>query len=64
MRTSMRSSYAMPTPTETARLRLPAGTPVAEVTRTGYAEDGSPLRVMITVVPGDRNILVYETDAS
>lgn len=54
----------MPTPTETARLRLPAGTPVAEVTRTGYAEDGSPLRVMITVVPGDRNILVYETDAS
>jgi DNA-binding GntR family transcriptional regulator len=50
----------MPTATETERLGLPTGTPVAEVTRTGYAADRTPLRVMVTIAPGDRNILVYE----
>lgn len=54
----------MPTQDETSRLELPAGTPVAEVTRTGYADDDSPLRVMISVAPGDRNVLVYEIDAT
>jgi DNA-binding GntR family transcriptional regulator len=53
----------MPTRDESLRLDLPTGTPVAEVTRTGYAEDGSPLRVMVSVAPGDRNILVYDLDA-
>jgi hypothetical protein len=37
---------------------------VAAVTRTGYAQDGTLLRVMVTVAPGDRNTLVYETDAT
>jgi DNA-binding GntR family transcriptional regulator len=54
----------MPTPSESDRLDLPAGTPVAEVTRVGYVEDGTPVRVMISVAPGDRNILVYHVDAS
>jgi GntR family transcriptional regulator len=54
----------MPTRTETDRLDLPPGTPVAELTRTGYAADDRPLRVMVTIAPGDRNILVYELDAS
>jgi len=53
----------MPTPEEAARLSLPTGTPVAEVTRTGYSADGTPLRVMVSVAPGDRNVLVYELDA-
>jgi len=50
----------MPTWTENDRLKLAPGTPVAEVTRTGYGEDDTPLRVMITVAPGDRNLFVYE----
>jgi GntR family transcriptional regulator len=54
----------MPTPSESDRLDLPTGTPVAEVTRVGYVEDGTPVRVMISVAPGDRNILVYHLDAS
>ena len=44
-------------------LELPPGTPVAEVTRTGYAEDGAPLRVMVRIAPGDRNALFHEMDA-
>ena len=54
----------MPKPAESDRLDIAAGTPVAEVTRTGYAEDGTALRVMVTVTPGDRNVLVYELDAN
>ena len=54
----------MPTKEESARLSLPAGTPVAEHIRTGYREDGKPIRVMISVVPGDRHVLVYELEAS
>ncbi len=50
----------MPTAAETDRLGLPMGTPVAEVTRTGYDADGKPLRVMVSIAPGDRNVLVYE----
>jgi DNA-binding GntR family transcriptional regulator len=54
----------MPTKQETDRLDLPAGTPVAEVVRTGYDSDDVPLRVMVTVAPGDRNRLIYDLDAS
>jgi DNA-binding GntR family transcriptional regulator len=53
----------MPTRSESDRLDLPAGTPVAEVTRTGYAADGTALRVMVSVAPGDRHVIVYELDA-
>jgi GntR family transcriptional regulator len=52
----------MPTKGESARLGLPAGTPVAEHMRTGYDAEGRPVRVMITVAPGDRHTLVYELD--
>jgi DNA-binding GntR family transcriptional regulator len=57
-------SIRMPTRAESEKLDLPTGTPVAEVIRTGYAEDGAPLRVMVTIAPGDRHKLIYETDAS
>ena len=50
----------MPTLTENDRLKLVPGTPVAEITRTGYGEDDTPLRVMVTVAPGDRNLFVYK----
>ncbi|SDM36804.1 GntR family transcriptional regulator [Nonomuraea maritima] len=54
----------MPTKDESSRLGLPAGTPVAEHMRTGYDADGLPVRVMVTIAPGDRHTLVYELDAS
>jgi DNA-binding GntR family transcriptional regulator len=61
-----RDEIAIRTPTkvEASIVELPPGTPVAEVTRTGHAHDGKPLRVMVTIAPGDRNTLVYETDAT
>ena len=49
----------MPTPDEIARLEIPAGTPVAEHIRTGYTADDKPVRVMISIVPGDTLILQY-----
>lgn len=50
----------IPTLIESSRLKLVPGTPVAEITRTEYGEDDTPLRVMVTVAPGDRNLLVYK----
>lgn len=54
----------MPTPTEAAGLDLPMGTPVGQHSRTGYAEDGQPVRYMVTVFPGDRHFLLYEVPLS
>ncbi|MEU9523700.1 GntR family transcriptional regulator [Streptomyces sp. NPDC048224] len=51
----------MPTPDETELLELPPGTPVAEHVRIGYGESG-PVRVMVTIAPGDRHRLVYELE--
>jgi DNA-binding GntR family transcriptional regulator len=50
----------MPTPTEIQRLQIPAGTPVAEHTRTGYTADNRAVRVMVSIVPGDTLILQYK----
>jgi GntR family transcriptional regulator len=49
----------MPTPAETSRLAISAGTPVAEHIRTGYTADNRPVRVMVSIVPGDTLILQY-----
>ena len=49
----------MPTPDEIARLGIPPGTPVAEHIRTGYTADNKPVRLMISIVPGDTLILQY-----
>lgn len=49
----------MPTPDETRRLVIPPGTPVAEHTRTGYTAEDKPVRVMISIIPGDTLILQY-----
>jgi GntR family transcriptional regulator len=51
----------MPSPEESEDLKLPPGTPVAQHVRIGYGEDG-PVRVMMTIAPGDRHVLVYEMD--
>ncbi len=49
----------MPTPAEVDRLNISAGTPVAEHIRTGYTAADKPVRVMISIVPGDTLILQY-----
>jgi DNA-binding GntR family transcriptional regulator len=49
----------MPTPDEIARLGIPAGTPVAEHIRTGYTAADKPVRLMISIIPGDTLILQY-----
>jgi GntR family transcriptional regulator len=49
----------MPTPDEIARLGIPPGTPVAEHIRTGYTADNKPVRLMISIIPGDTLILQY-----
>lgn len=49
----------MPTPEEVARLAISTGTPVAEHIRTGYTAADRPVRVTISIVPGDTLILQY-----
>jgi GntR family transcriptional regulator len=49
----------MPTPDEIVRLEIPAGTPVAEHIRTGYTAHNKPVRLMISIIPGDTLILQY-----
>ncbi len=49
----------MPTPDETARLSIPAGTPVAEHRRIGCTADDRAVRVMVSIIPGDTLILRY-----
>lgn len=51
----------MPTPEEIQQLQLPPGTPVAQHVRIGIGERG-PVRVMKTIAPGDRHMLVYEME--
>ena len=49
----------MPTPDEIARLGISTGTPVAEHIRTGYTASDRPVRVMMSIIPGDTLILEY-----
>lgn len=53
----------MPTRAEIEKLSLPAATPVAVHMRTGYDQDDRPLRVMITILPGDRHVIRYDVPA-
>lgn len=54
-------SSRMPTPEETTLLRLPVGTPVIQHVRIGHGHD-RVVRVMVTIAPGDRHLLVYEME--
>jgi GntR family transcriptional regulator len=49
----------MPTPAEVERLGISSGTPVAEHIRTGYTAENRPVRVMVSIIPGDTLILQY-----
>jgi GntR family transcriptional regulator len=50
----------MPKPSEVERLKLSAGTPVAELITTGHDSDGQPVQVTTCILPGDRHVVVYE----
>jgi GntR family transcriptional regulator len=52
----------MPTPDQAQRLAIPAGVPVMVQYRTGFTESG-PVKLTITVWPGDRSRLVWEFGA-
>ncbi|MEU1402573.1 UTRA domain-containing protein [Streptomyces sp. NPDC005728] len=56
-------SVRMPTRTEIEKLSLPSATPVAVHMRTGYDKNDRPLRVMITILPGDRHVISYDVSA-
>ena len=50
-------------PAETARRGISTGTPVAEHIRTGYTATDRPVRVMVSIIPGDALILEYTIPA-
>ncbi|GAA3710313.1 GntR family transcriptional regulator [Streptomyces sp. NEAU-PBA10] len=52
----------LPTDEEIKRLDLdPDAThPVTRHTLIGYGADGKPVRCMVTIAPGDRNVLIYD----
>jgi GntR family transcriptional regulator len=50
----------MPTAEERQKLGIGSGTPVACLTRTGYDKGGTPVRVFVAILPGDKHIIVYE----
>lgn len=50
----------MPTLDESRRLQLGPGTPVAEHVITGLTADERPVRMVRTILPGDRNVITFE----
>ena len=57
--TSTRSSPACPHLLRSNDSGSPTGTPVAEHIRTGYTAENRPVRVMVSIIPGDTLILQY-----
>ncbi|RIQ18271.1 GntR family transcriptional regulator [Jiangella rhizosphaerae] len=53
----------MPTPDEAKALNIGPGVPVMCHMRTGVTKGGKPIRVTVTVMPGDRHRLLYEVPA-
>src|SRR6266700_7070785 len=47
----------MPPPAEATKLNILPGTPVAEHIRTGYTAADRPVRIMVSIIPGDTLIL-------
>ncbi|MGH2941791.1 MAG: GntR family transcriptional regulator [Solirubrobacteraceae bacterium] len=50
----------MPHAEEARRLAIGPGTPVAQLLRTAFDQEDRPVRLAITVLPGDRYVLVYD----
>lgn len=50
----------MPTPEQVHRLDLSPGTPIGIHVATGFTAEGQPVRVAVTVLPGDRHVISYK----
>lgn len=50
----------MPTPEEAQRLDLGPGTPVTIHVRTGFDGENQPVRVLVTVLPADKHVVIYD----
>ncbi|WP_327587015.1 GntR family transcriptional regulator [Nonomuraea sp. NBC_00507] len=57
-----RVSIRMPTPNESALLRIPPGVPVARTLRVAYGADGRAVELLDSVVPGDAFTFEYTID--
>lgn len=52
----------MPNPDEVHRLKLGPGTPVGVHVLTGSTAVGKPVRVAVSVLPGDRHVIVWDQE--
>lgn len=55
-------TWRPPTPGESQQLQIPPGVPVLVQSRTGFTTE-RPVRVAVTIWPGDRTSLVYDLPA-
>ncbi|WP_329021055.1 GNAT family N-acetyltransferase [Streptomyces sp. NBC_01601] len=62
VRTVREYEWGMPDPAQSARLGIPAGTPITEEVVTGYTAAGQPVRCVINCLPGDRIKMVLEDE--
>ena len=56
-------NFRMPTPEETALLKLPAGVCVVRVVRIAYDANGVPMEAFDQLLAGDKHTLVYQVSA-
>ncbi|MGH3754035.1 MAG: GntR family transcriptional regulator [Pseudonocardiaceae bacterium] len=56
-------TWRMPTPDETEKLAITAGTPVGRLLRTTFDQNEHPIEVYIVILPADRHILLYDVSA-
>jgi GntR family transcriptional regulator len=56
-------TWRMPTPDETEKLAIAAGTPVGRLLRTTFDQNERPIEVYILILPADRHVLLYDVSA-
>jgi GntR family transcriptional regulator len=56
-------TWRMPTPDETEKLVIPAGTPVGRLLRTTFDQHDRPIEIYIVILPADRHVLLYDVSA-
>lgn len=56
-------TWRMPTPEETDKLAIAAGTPVGRLLRTTFDQNERPIEVYLVILPADRHVLLYDVSA-
>ena len=56
-------TWRMPTPDETDKLAIAAGTPVGRLLRTTFDQNERPIELYVLILPGDRHVLLYDVSA-